>query len=109
MERRENQGQRAERDNKRPNSRPKFNRERREEADDLQKKLVCINRVTKVVKGGRTMRFTALVVVGDGKGKVGCGTGKAAEVPQTTWFFSSCGGILELRRGIQAASCVGPD
>lgn len=82
MERRENQGQRAERDNKRPNSRPKFNRERREEADDLQKKLVCINRVTKVVKGGRTMRFTALVVVGDGKGKVGCGTGKAAEVPQ---------------------------
>ena len=47
MERRENQGQRAERDNKRPNSRPKFNRERREEADDLQKKLVCINRVTK--------------------------------------------------------------
>lgn len=83
MEKREGQGQRAEqqRDNRRPNSRPKFNRERKEEADDLQKKLVCINRVTKVVKGGRTMRFTALVVVGDGKGKVGCGTGKAAEVP----------------------------
>ncbi len=84
MEKREGQGQRAEqRDNKggRPNSRPKFNRERKEEADDLQKKLVQVNRVTKVVKGGRTMRFTALVVVGDGKGKVGCGTGKAAEVP----------------------------
>ena len=84
MEKREGQGQRAEqRDNKggRPNSRPKFNRERKEEADDLQKKHVQVNRVTKVVKGGRTMRFTALVVVGDGKGKVGCGTGKAAEVP----------------------------
>lgn len=84
MEKREGQGQRAEqRDNKggRPNSRPRFNRERKEEADDLQKKLVQVNRVTKVVKGGRTMRFTALVVVGDGKGKVGCGTGKAAEVP----------------------------
>ncbi|HIW56078.1 MAG TPA: 30S ribosomal protein S5 [Firmicutes bacterium] len=83
MEKREGQGQRAEqqRDGRRPNSRPRGNRERREEADDLQKKLVCINRVTKVVKGGRTMRFTALVVVGDGKGKVGCGTGKAAEVP----------------------------
>ena len=79
MEKREGQGQAAEqkRDNRRPNSRPKFNKERKEEADDLQKKLVCINRVTKVVKGGRTMRFTALVVVGDGKGKVGCGTGKA--------------------------------
>ena len=83
MEKREGQGQATEqkRDNRRPNSRPKFNKERKEEADDLQKKLVCINRVTKVVKGGRTMRFTALVVVGDGKGKVGCGTGKAAEVP----------------------------
>ena len=68
MEKREGQGQRAEqqRDGRRPNSRPRGNRERREEADDLQKKLVCINRVTKVVKGGRTMRFTALVVVGDG-------------------------------------------
>lgn len=83
MEKREVSGQASEqkRDNRRPNSRPKFNKERKEEADDLQKKLVCINRVTKVVKGGRTMRFTALVVVGDGKGKVGCGTGKAAEVP----------------------------
>ena len=48
---------------------------REEEKDDLIKKLVNINRVTKVVKGGRHMRFSALVVVGDGNGKVGMGTG----------------------------------
>ncbi len=48
---------------------------------DLQEKLVEINRVAKVVKGGRTMRFSALMVVGDGNGHVGCGTGKAAEIP----------------------------
>ena len=48
---------------------------------DLQEKLVEINRVTKTVKGGRTMRFSALMVVGDGNGHVGCGTGKAAEIP----------------------------
>ena len=49
---------------------------------DLKDKVVTINRVTKVVKGGRTMRFSALVVVGDGNGHVGCGMGKAAEVPE---------------------------
>ena len=48
---------------------------------DIQEKLVEINRVAKVVKGGRTMRFSALMVVGDGNGHVGCGTGKAAEIP----------------------------
>jgi small subunit ribosomal protein S5 len=59
------------------------NREREQKEDDgLIKKLVHVNRVTKVVKGGRTMRFTALVVVGDGNGRVGIGTGKASEVPQ---------------------------
>ena len=55
--------------------------ERVREDDGLIKKTVSINRVTKVVKGGRTMRFSALVVVGDGKGSVGVGMAKAAEVP----------------------------
>ena len=48
---------------------------------DLKEKLVHVNRVAKTVKGGRTMRFSALIVVGDGNGHVGCGIGKAAEIP----------------------------
>ena len=49
---------------------------------ELQEKVVAIKRVTKTVKGGRNMRFTALVVVGDGNGHVGVGLGKAKEVPE---------------------------
>ena len=48
---------------------------------DLQERVVAINRVSKTVKGGRVMKFSALVVVGNGAGIVGFGIGKAAEVP----------------------------
>lgn len=53
----------------------------RREEKEFEERVVTINRVTKVVKGGRKMRFAALVVIGDKKGRVGFGTGKANEVP----------------------------
>lgn len=54
----------------------------RKEEQQLIEKLISVRRVTKVVKGGKTLRFSALVIVGDGKGQVGYGTGKAREVPE---------------------------
>ncbi len=56
-------------------------RKKEKTQDDMLEKVVAINRVSKTVKGGRVMKFSALVVVGDGKGTVGFGLGKAAEVP----------------------------
>ena len=57
-------------------------RRRQQEDDGLVKKLIQVNRVSKTVKGGRNMRFAALVVVGDGNGSVGYGMGKSKEVPE---------------------------
>ena len=63
----------------------------REQDDGMITKVVSINRVSKTVKGGRVMKFSALMVVGDGKGKVGFGLGKAAEVPEA------------IRKGLESA------
>ena len=59
----------------------KFESAQKEKESEFQEKVVAINRVSKTVKGGRIMKFSALVVVGDGKGTVGFGLGKSNEVP----------------------------
>ena len=59
-----------------------YNKTPNNEAPELIEKVVYLNRVSKTVKGGRVMKFSALVVVGDGKGTVGYGLGKAAEVSE---------------------------
>ena len=56
--------------------------QRNEQVSEFTEKLVAVNRVSKTVKGGRNMRFSALMVVGDEKGRVGCGMGKAVEIPE---------------------------
>ena len=56
--------------------------QRYEQVSEFKEKLVAVNRVSKTVKGGRNMRFSALMVVGDEKGRVGCGMGKAVEIPE---------------------------
>ena len=71
---------RQERNNKGKKFERRPRKDRNEKSDGLDKKMVAVNRISKTVKGGRKMRFNAVVVVGDRNGRVGVGMGKAAEV-----------------------------
>ena len=73
----------------------------RNEAPELIEKVVYLNRVSKTVKGGRVMKFSALVVVGDGKGTVGYGLGKAAEVSEAI-----IKGIADAKKNLVKVSLV---
>ena len=75
---------------------------RQEEKDPFIKKLIAVNRITKVVKGGRKMRFSALVVVGDENGRVGYGMGKANEVPEAIEKATA-----QAKKGLVNVSMVG--
>ena len=70
---------------------------------ELQEKVVAINRVSKTVKGGRVMKFAALVVVGDGNGKIGFGMGKSAEVPDAIRK-----GLEDAKKNMFTAALKGP-
>ena len=78
------------------------NRRNRDEGPELIEKVVSLNRVSKTVKGGRVMKFSALMVVGDGKGKVGYGMGKAGEVSEAIRK-----GIEDAKKNMHAITLTG--
>ena len=79
-----------------------YNKTSNNEAPEFIEKVVYLNRVSKTVKGGRVMKFSALVVVGDGKGTVGYGLGKAAEVSEAILK-----GIADAKKNMVKVSLVG--
>ena len=79
-----------------------YNKTPNSEASELIEKVVYLNRVSKTVKGGRVMKFSALVVVGDGKGTVGYGLGKAAEVSEAILK-----GIADAKKNMVKVSLAG--